>query len=101
MAKLIKEYCEVCGNKEICTLQLHHIVPRTDINCTNDNINLAIICSNCHLKTHNNVLKIIGVIPSTKKPNNRILIYEVDGIKNIDIEIPETFKIKSYKIGKE
>lgn len=77
--------CEVCGenNKEV--LDHHHIIPRTDPNCTNHGLNLAVICSNCHRKTHANILKIIGVYPST---SGRVLIYEIDGKKNLDIDVP-------------
>ena len=45
-------------------------------------------------------LKIIGVYPSTKLPNKRTLIYELDGVKNLDIDVPYVqFKNKSFKIG--
>jgi hypothetical protein len=41
----------------------------------------------------------IGVYPSTKPPNNRILVYELDGKKNIDINEPYIkFENKSFKI---
>jgi hypothetical protein len=99
MPKLIKEYCEICKVKDTATLHLHHIIERTDINSTNHNSNLAIICANCHAKVHNNEITIIGIAPATIKPNSRILIYEINGIKNIDIEPLRVFKKTSFKLG--
>lgn len=99
--KLIKNKCEIetCQVSDPYLLQLHHIIERTEENTTNDPFNLAILCSNCHLLTHSGKLKIIGVYPSTKPPNNRTLVYELDGKKNIDLDSPYIeFKNKSYKI---
>lgn len=84
--KLIIKECEVCGEKDKSCLEVHHIIPRTDPRCTNDSHNCAIICSSCHSKHHRGSLKIIGVHPSTKPPNNRTLIYELNGKKNIDLD---------------
>jgi len=77
-----KVNCEICGesNKEI--LHRHHLIPRTDSNCTNHPFNLAVLCPNCHNLTHLNVIKIIGVFPSTKA-SGRILIYVRDGVCNV------------------
>lgn len=102
MSKLIKNKCEIesCNVTDPNLLQLHHIIERTEINTNNHNFNLAILCSNCHLLTHSGRLKIIGVYPSTKLPNKRILVYELDGKKNIDIDKPLIkFENKSFKIG--
>lgn len=101
MSKLIKNKCEIegCDINIPEALQLHHIIERTEINTTNNSYNLAIICANHHALVHCGKLKIIGVYPSTKLPNKRILIYELDGKKNLDIEIPYVnFKNKSFKI---
>ena len=100
--KLIKNKCEIesCNVDDPNLLELHHIIEKTKINTTNHNFNLAILCSNCHGLTHSNRLKIIGVYPATLPPNNRILVYELDGKKNIDIDIPYViFKNKSYKLN--
>jgi hypothetical protein len=78
--------CEVCGEKDTDILERHHIIPRTDLECTNDDFNLAVLCRNCHGKLHAGNLKIIGVFPGTKPPSGRILVYELDGVKNIDID---------------
>jgi len=86
--KLIKSKCEVCGESNKKVLDFHHIIPRTDEKCTDYSSNIAIICANCHRKTHAGFLKIIGVIASTQLPNKRTLVYEIDGKKNIDIDIP-------------
>lgn len=100
--KLIKNKCEVesCNVSDPNLLELHHIIERTEINTTNHNYNLAILCGNCHALTHTKRLKIIGIYPSTKLPNKRILVYELDGKKNIDIDEPYViFNNKSFKIG--
>ncbi|CAB4197119.1 HNHc domain containing protein [uncultured Caudovirales phage] len=99
--KLIKSQCEIDG----CTvnipeaLHFHHIIERTDINTNNSPYNLAIICGTHHSYVHCGKLRIIGVYPATKPPNNRILVYELDGKKNIDIDEPYIkFENKSFKI---
>jgi hypothetical protein len=97
--KLIKNKCEIEGCNEVDNLHLHHIIERTDLNTNNDPFNLVILCPNHHNYCHSKKLKIIGIFPSTKKPNNRIVVYELDGKKNIDIE--EAYievKPKSLKI---
>lgn len=102
--KLIKNKCEIasCGVNDPKLLHLHHIIERTEINTTNNTFNLAILCANCHALTHSGRLKIIGVYPSTNPPNGRTLIYELDGVKNIDIDIPYVkFQNKSFKIYTE
>lgn len=88
--KLIKNKCEIaeCNVTQEAALHLHHIIERTDINCTNDNFNLAILCAVHHELLHDGQLKIIGVYPATVKPNNRILVYELNGVKNIDLDAP-------------
>jgi Predicted restriction endonuclease len=104
-SKLVKDKCEIesCNVTDSNLLHLHHIIERTEINTNNSNFNLAILCANCHALTHSGRLKIIGVYPSTKLPNKRVLIYELDGKKNIDgIDTPYVeFKNKSFKIGNQ
>lgn len=100
-SKLIKNKCEIeeCGIDYEPALHFHHIIERTQINTCNDSINLAILCAVHHEFVHAGRLKIIGVYPSTKLPNGRILVYELDGKKNIDIDIPYVeIKNKSFKI---
>jgi hypothetical protein len=103
MSKLIKNKCEIesCQVMDPKLLQLHHIIERTELNTTNHDFNLAILCANCHIMTHTGRLKIIGVYPSTRLPNKRTLIYELDGKRNIEgIDVPYVeFKNKSFKIG--
>jgi hypothetical protein len=79
-----KIICEVCGCKDKETLERHHITEQTEINTNNDDFNLAIICSNCHTKHHLGRLKIIGLVASTQLPYKRTLIYQLDGIKNVE-----------------
>lgn len=101
-SKLIKNKCEIelCGVSDSQILELHHIIERTEINTTNHDFNLAILCCNCHALTHTGRLKIIGVFPSTKLPNKRTLVYELDGKSNVEgIDAPYVqFKNKSFKI---
>lgn len=101
-SKLIKNKCEIetCDVSDPKLLHLHHIIERTEINTNNHNFNLAILCANCHALTHTGRLKIIGIFPSTKQPNGRTLIYELDGKRNIEgVEIPYVqFKNKSFKL---
>lgn len=103
MSKLIKNKCEIesCNVTDSKLLELHHIIERTELNTTNHDFNLAILCANCHAMTHTGRLKIIGVYPSTLPPNGRTLIYELDGKRNIEgIDTPYIeFKNKSFKIG--
>lgn len=99
--KLIKNKCEIenCKIDIPEALNFHHIIERTKVNTTNNIFNIAILCANCHALTHTGILKIIGVFPSTKPPNNRTLVYELDGKKNVDIDVPYIqFKNKSFKI---
>lgn len=70
------------------------------VNTSNHPFNLAILCANHHEMTHSGRLKIIGVFPATLPPNGRALIYELDGVRNID-GIDEPYyvsKNKSMKI---
>ena len=100
--KLIKNKCEIesCSVSDPNLLHLHHIIERTELNTTNNNFNLAILCANCHALTHSGRLKIIGVYPSTRLPNERTLIYELDGKRNIEgSDDPYIqFKNKSFKV---
>jgi hypothetical protein len=99
VAKLKKIICEVCGDGENHPeiLDYHHIIERHKVESNNNMLNLAILCASCHRRCHQNI-KIIGVIPSTKMPYGRTLIYEIDGIRNIlgvePIPIPELPNIK-------
>jgi hypothetical protein len=101
-SKLIKNKCEIetCEVSDPNLLHFHHIIERTQINTTNHDFNLAILCANHHACLHSGRLKIIGVFPSTKMPNKRTLVYELDGKRNIeDIDLPIIeFKPKSFKI---
>lgn len=96
--KLIKNKCEICGELDSKILDFHHIIPQEEINSTNHKTNIAIICANCHRKVHNKQIIIYGIVPSTSLPNKRTLIYSIDGIKNLDIEIPNRFNKKTMKV---
>lgn len=99
--KLIKDRCEVesCNIDDSKLLELHHIIERTEIHTTNNNFNLAILCGTHHAMTHTKKLRIIGVFPSTKLPNKRTLVYELDGKRNIDIDQSYvSFSPKHFKI---
>jgi len=101
--KLIKNKCEIdeCNVTDPRLLELHHIIERTESNTTNHNLNLAILCRNCHGMTHSGRLRLIGIFPSTKLPNKRTLVYELDGVKNVDIDSAYIeFKNKEFRVGK-
>jgi hypothetical protein len=100
MKRLHKEFCEVCGCKDSETLHHHHIVERKEIDTCNHPMNLAVLCSNCHHKTHHNIIEIIGVYPSTNK-FGRKLIYKKNGIPNVPgIEEPYfVFKPKQSSLS--
>jgi len=72
--KLKKEFCEICKNTNAKVLNIHHIIPRCDDRCHNNNSNLAVLCSNCHDLIHVGDIIIIGVYPSTG-PNGRTLLH--------------------------
>jgi len=98
--KLIKNKCEIEGCEETEFLHLHHIIERTEAETTNHDLNLVILCDKHHKYVHLNKLKIIGIFPSTKAPNYRTVVYELDGKRNIEgIDFPYyTPKIKKIKI---
>lgn len=99
-SKLILNKCEIDGCDVTDCLHLHHIIERTDVNTTNNIMNLCILCPNHHSFVHSGRLKIIGVFSSTKLPNKRTVVYELDGKRNIEgIDAPIIqVKIKSFKI---
>lgn len=100
--KLILNKCEVGNCQETKNLHKHHIIPRTEINTNNHPMNLAILCPSHHALAHSGELKIIGLFPSTKMPNKRTLVYELNSVKNIDINQPYIIcKPKSFKISEE
>ncbi len=93
MRKLKKLICEIdgCGVTDPAQLHKHHIIPKTDVNCSNHEFNLAILCANHHEMLHDNKrLKIIGIYPSTRLPYGRTLVYELNGICNVP-EIKEVY----------
>lgn len=81
--RLVPVICEICEEDDVATLHKHHIVERTDPDCTNDWINVCVVCSNCHNKIHHGNIEVIGLYPSTKLPYKRVLVYKVDGVCNI------------------
>lgn len=100
-SKLIKNKCEVesCNITDESVLELHHHIPRTAANTSNHPLNLCILCPTHHKFIDNGRLKIIGIYPSTNPPNGRTMIYELDGVKNIDINHPYIeFTNKSFKL---
>lgn len=80
---MVPSVCEICGDTNKAVLHKHHIVERTDPNTSNDDMNLAIICANCHNKVHDGQIRIVGIYPSTKLPYARTLVYEIDGVSNV------------------
>jgi hypothetical protein len=92
--------CEICGEDNKSVLHRHHIVERTDPNCTNEWGNICVICSNCHNRVHANQIKIIGIFPSTKLPYKRTLVFEENGKPNISdlTNPPFTSQAESMKV---
>ena len=96
-----KIQCEICGNKDLAVLHKHHIVPRTDPECTESWSNVCIICSNCHNLVHSGEIEVVGIYPSTQLPYKRTLIYKrggkcnVEGIEGPYFE-PKPGKMKIY-----
>ena len=88
--RLIKSKCEIfgCSVKDEELLHLHHIIERTQVGTNNKPQNLAILCPNHHTMVHTGKLTILGVVSATIQPNNRILVYVLDVVRNIDIEVP-------------
>lgn len=78
-----KSVCEICGESNKSTLHYHHIIERTEPECTDDWGNVCIICANCHNRVHAEEIKIIGIYPSTKLPYKRTLIFEKNGVSNV------------------
>lgn len=64
-SKLKKERCEICEEGRTASLNFHHIIPKCDPRCTNDNNNLAVVCHTCHDLIHAGEIVIIGVYQST------------------------------------
>ena len=103
MAKknLIKHRCEIwgCPIDDSNLLELHHIIARTEVGSSHNHYNLAVLCCNHHKLIDTGKLVILGVIPATVKPNNRILVYILNGIINIDIDIPDrVLPVTKYSI---
>lgn len=99
--KLEKIICEICGENNKNILHFHHIIERTEIECSNSPENIAILCPNCHTSLHLGEITIIGVWPATKT-NGRILIYIKDGkcnVEGMENEIPPIkIENKSMKV---
>lgn len=109
MSKRPKIECEICGEKNQSVLDRHHIVERTELHSNNDDFNLAIICGNCHKKTHAGLIKIIGVFPGTRPPSGRILVFidengvcNVPGMENAEpYYTPKPLGMKVFGVGNE
>jgi|GEM_PF-3184727 len=63
--KLRKDKCEICGYDRAAAINYHHIIPRRDSRCTNENGNIAVVCHSCHDLIHAGEIIIIGVYSST------------------------------------
>ena len=63
--KLKKDKCEICGYDRPAAINFHHIIPRCDPRCTNNNSNIAIVCHSCHDLIHAGEITVIGVYGST------------------------------------
>ena len=95
--KLVPSVCEICEENNKAVLHKHHIVERKDPNTSNHEMNLCIICSNCHNKIHATPpqIRIIGIFPSTKLPYKRTLVFEENGESNVPGLTNPPFKSKA------
>ncbi len=75
--KLVKTRCEICDLAKPRALHIHHIIPRVDSRCTNNNNNLAIVCAVCHSEIHSGDIIVIGVYSSSDptQPKGRKLMW--------------------------
>jgi hypothetical protein len=100
-SKLIKNKCEIesCNITDSALLEIHHHIDRTQENTTNNNLNLVILCPTHHAMIDKG-LTILGIYPSTKLPNKRMVVYSLNGIQNIEGDFKPycEFKNKSLKI---
>lgn len=92
-----KVMCEVCGIKDQSALNRHHLVQQQQIGTSNDWDNLIVLCANCHNFVHAGKIKILGVLPSTSS-TGRTVVTEINGFRNIDIEVPIRHKVKGTRI---
>jgi hypothetical protein len=53
--------CEICGLNQYNILHRHHIIPRQDSRCLDNDSNISILCPNCHHLVHRGEFTIIGV----------------------------------------
>lgn len=89
--------CEICGETNKRVLDRHHIIPRKHPLSTDNDYNLAVICSNCHRKVHNGEYIIEGVFKTSKGkeliwryPNENYImcngvIFHKDGKVEVDV----------------
>src|SRR5690242_2707746 len=100
MKKRPKIKCEIeeCTISDPKLLHRHHLIERTEVGTSNDDMNLVILCSNHHLLTHSGKLKIIGVFPGTRPPSGKIVVYELNGKCNIPGINEAYFKYKPPQI---
>lgn len=55
--------CEMCGNKELSLLQVHHVLPYADFPYLERDLrNTILLCPNCHNKIHTNPFLNSGMI---------------------------------------
>lgn len=81
--KNIKLSCEICKEENEKILDKHHICERIELNSNNHEMNLCVICKNCHGKIHlTKEIEIIGLFPSTEPPLGRTLVYKINGVSN-------------------
>lgn len=83
-----KIVCEICDGYSNCPeiLEIHHVIPRSSVLCSNSWAGLICLCPVCHSKIHltKGKLTVIGFVNSTKMPYKRTAIFEIDGKRNIE-----------------
>ena len=73
---VFRQSCIICGEDEVCTLDMHHVVPEEKsikigtpkgvsvLATTSECIKCVCLCANCHRKHHAGVIDISDSIPS-------------------------------------
>jgi hypothetical protein len=84
--KLLKDRCEVCGFDNPGALNVHHIIPRCDPRCSNNNDNLSVLCHTCHDLVHVGDIILLGVYPSTANGGRTLMWHRRGEVPPLDVE---------------
>lgn len=74
--KLDRTVCEICSYSSPKPLHVHHIIPRCDPRCSQDNWNLCVVCPTCHHLVHQGEITIIGVYRATNETGRKVMFFK-------------------------